>query len=86
MNLRRLSSALWRGVRFMARLPGLAMRGLYRTLPDRWDVIPLSGAGLLGGGVWGQWGPSWACMLWGVLLLGVAILHAVRLAHVEGGR
>ena len=44
--------------------------------PDRWTVVELLGAGLLGGGVWAQWGPQWACMLWGLLLLGVAALRA----------
>lgn len=51
---------------------------------DRWDLIPAAGAGLLGGGVWGQWGPTWACMFWGALLLAVAAVHAVRLGKLEG--
>lgn len=46
--------------------------------PDIWDGMTLAGAALLGGGVWAHWGPSWASMLWGALLLGVAALHAHR--------
>lgn len=45
---------------------------------DRWDVIGLAGAGLMGAGVWLQWGPGWACMLWGALLLALGGLHAAR--------
>ena len=44
---------------------------------DRWTVVELLGAALLGGGIWAQWGSPWACMLWGVLLLGAAVLRAV---------
>jgi hypothetical protein len=51
--------------------------------PDRWTVVELAGAGLLGGGVWAQWGPSWACMLWGGLLLAVAMV-AARPERTEG--
>lgn len=45
-----------------------------RLVPDRWTVVELAGAALLGGGVWSQWGPAWACMLWGCLLLTVATI------------
>ncbi len=60
--------------RTVARLAGAAARLGF----DRWDTIVAAGAGLLGGGIWAQWGATWACMLWGVLLLGMATLHAVR--------
>ena len=50
---------------------------------DRWDALSIVGAGLLGGGVWGHWGPALACMLWGGLLLAVAAMHAIR-ASREG--
>lgn len=45
---------------------------------DRWDALSFTGSGLLGGGVWWNWGPGWACMLWGLVLLGIAGLHAAR--------
>lgn len=47
---------------------------------DRWDLIETAGAALLGGGVWAKWGPEWACMLWGVLLLGLSLLRSVRMS------
>jgi hypothetical protein len=50
---------------------------------DRWDVFSVAGAGLLGGGVWREWGPAWACMLWGALLLSLAGLHAARAGREE---
>ena len=49
---------------------------LKSILPDRWTVVELTGAGLLGGGVWAQWGASWACIVWGALLLIVATIAA----------
>lgn len=49
---------------------------LPRLNVDRWDAITLAGAAFLGAGVWGLVGPWWACVTWGVLLLGVANLHA----------
>ena len=51
------------------------------TIPriDRWTVVELLGAALLGAGVWAQWGPQWACMLWGVLLLGMSLLRGVMM-------
>ena len=49
---------------------------------DKWDGFELVGAALLGGGIWAQWGPQWACMFWGALLLGMALLRSVRM----GGR
>lgn len=45
---------------------------------DRWDVITIAGAALLGGGVWAEWGPARASMLWGAILLTVATVHAAR--------
>ena len=42
---------------------------------DPWTAIELAGASLLGGGVWMEWGPQWACIVWGVLLLSVATLR-----------
>jgi hypothetical protein len=45
---------------------------------DRWDGLTAAGAGLLGGGVWAQWGATWACMLWGLTLLVVALIHEVN--------
>ena len=59
------------------KLPRLKLPRLRLGL-DRWDLITLSGASLLGGGVWALSGPAWACMLWGGLLLTVAALHATR--------
>lgn len=44
--------------------------------PDRWDVFALAGLGLLGGGVWSNWGWAWACILWGILFLAVVCVHA----------
>lgn len=49
---------------------------------DRWDALLLAGAGLLGGGIWGEWGWTWASMLWGSLLLSLAGLHAARAGRV----
>jgi len=46
--------------------------------PDRWDIVSLLGSGLAGGGIWAQWGPPWACMFWGGVLLGLAAVHAWR--------
>lgn len=46
--------------------------------PDIWDGIALTGAGLLGGGVWAKWGPAVACILWGSLLLLLAVTHAAH--------
>jgi hypothetical protein len=43
---------------------------------ERWTLIECLGAGLLVGGVWGEWGPTWASMLLGVLLLAVATVAA----------
>lgn len=48
---------------------------------DRWDGLTALGAALLGGGVWAQWGAASACMLWGVLLIGLALLHAANTAR-----
>lgn len=48
-----------------------------RTRVDRWTVVELVGAGLLGAGIWGQWGPWWSCMTWGGLLLAAATVQAV---------
>ena len=44
---------------------------------DRWIVVEFVGVSFLGVGVWAQWGAQWACMLWGVLFIGVSFLHAV---------
>ncbi len=57
------------------KLDAVAAR-LRALTPDRWTVVEAAGAGLLGGGVWAQWGAPWACMLWGSLLLTVAGLAA----------
>jgi len=46
--------------------------------PDAWDGIAIAGVALTGGGVWSMWGAPWACILWGILLLGVAAVHASR--------
>ncbi len=51
---------------------------------DKWDVVELAGAALLGGGIWAEWGPEWACMVWGGLLLGQAQLRAVRMNRRTG--
>ena len=51
--------------------------------PDRWDIVSLMGAGLAGGGICAQWGATWACMFWGVLLLGLAAVHAWRSGEVS---
>jgi hypothetical protein len=48
---------------------------------DRWDGLTAAGAALLGGGVWAQWGAAWASMLWGLLLIGLALLHAANTAR-----
>jgi hypothetical protein len=48
------------------------------ALPDRWTVIDVSGAGLLGGGVWALCGAPWACVLWGSMLLTLSCLRAWR--------
>ena len=52
---------------------------------DRWDWLTAAGAGLLGGGVWAQWGAPWACMLWGLLLILVALLHEANTARRTEG-
>ncbi len=49
--------------------------------PDVWTVAELVGTGLLVGGVWVQWGGTWACMLLG---LGVLMLAAVRAWRAGG--
>jgi len=52
---------------------------------DRWDGLTAAGAALLGGGVWAQWGPAWACMLWGSLLIVLALVHAANsMRRTEG--
>lgn len=51
---------------------------LYAARPDRWTVIDVAGAGLLGGGVWARCGASWACILWGVMLLSLSCIRAWR--------
>ena len=50
-----------------------------RIKVDRWTLVDLAGAGLLGAGVWTQWGSAWAYMLWGVLLLGMSLLRGVMM-------
>ena len=52
---------------------------------DRWDGLTTTGAGLLGGGVWAQWGAPWACMLWGALLITLALVHAANTARRTEG-
>jgi hypothetical protein len=52
---------------------------------DRWDGLTAAGAALLGGGVWAQWGATWACMLWGSLLIVLALLHAANTARRTEG-
>lgn len=47
---------------------------------DRWDVMTLTGAGLVGGGVWGMSGPAQACIVWGVMMLALPTLHALSTA------
>ena len=47
-----------------------------RIRVERWTLVEFAGAGLLGAGVWAEWGSPWAYMLWGGLLLGAAMLHA----------
>ncbi len=49
---------------------------------ERWTLAELLGAGLLGGGVWAEWGPSWAFMLWGGLLLALVTLRAAMSAYL----
>jgi hypothetical protein len=44
-------------------------------------VIELLGAGSLIGGVWSQWGPQWAAMALGLLLLGLSGFRAWRGAN-----
>ncbi len=51
---------------------------------DRWTLVELAGAGLLGGGVWAEWGAPQACMLWGVLLLAVVALRGALGLHQTG--
>jgi hypothetical protein len=46
---------------------------------DPWNVVEVVGAALLGGGVWAEWGPQWACMLWGSLLLMASTVRAVAI-------
>lgn len=45
----------------------------------RWLAVELLGAGSLVGGVGLQWGRPWALMAFGVLLIGVSMLRALRL-------
>ena len=51
---------------------------------DRWTLVELAGAGLLGGGVWAEWGAPWACMFWGGLLLAVVALRGALGLHQTG--
>lgn len=51
--------------------------------PDRWDALSLLAAALLGSGVWGRWGWSWAFILWGLLILALVIVHGVSLRQRE---
>lgn len=77
---RRSAAAVWSRVRTVGAAIGGCGRAagvLVRAYVDIWLVIELAGAGLLGGGVWVQWGSAWACMLWGALLLALAGLQAV---------
>lgn len=60
-----------------------AMLARARKHVDVWLLVELAGAGLLGGGVWAKWGAPWACMLWGLLLLGLAALQAALTARID---
>ena len=50
-----------------------------RIRVERWTLVEFAGAGLLGAGVWAEWGGQWACMFWGGLLLGAAVLRAAMM-------
>jgi len=54
------------------------MRRLMALLPDAWTVLEVFSAGLLAGGVWAQWGWSWACMLVGAGGLALSQVRAFR--------
>jgi hypothetical protein len=43
---------------------------------DRWTVVEVVGTAFLVGGVWAKWGPAWASMLFGAMLLAVATIAA----------
>jgi hypothetical protein len=43
---------------------------------ERWTIVEVFGTGFLLGGVWSQWGVAWASMLFGVMLLAVAVIAA----------
>lgn len=59
-----------------------------RKIPkvDRWTLVEIAGAALMGAGVWVEWGPQWACMLWGGLLLALATLRAVMALYLTNRR
>lgn len=48
------------------------------TRVDRWTIVEGVGTAFLVGGVCAKWGPAWASMLLGVLLLAVATIAAYR--------
>jgi hypothetical protein len=69
------------GLRHVVRVAGniealvVGVVGAVWSAFDRWDVLLVLGAWLLGIGVWGQWGKPWAQMVWGALLLSITALH-----------
>lgn len=73
-------------MRLLSRLPTRALEFVRRCVPDRWTIIEIAAAGLLGAGVWEQWGRPFALMLWGALLLSLAVLRAALLARAQRGR
>jgi uncharacterized membrane protein HdeD (DUF308 family) len=47
---------------------------------DRWDLVGLAGAVLIGGGVWALSRPAWASVVWGSMLLAVYVAREMRAA------
>lgn len=43
---------------------------------DRWSLVEALGTAFLVGGVWARFGPAWASMLLGAMLLVVATIAA----------
>lgn len=47
---------------------------------DRWDVMAIGGAALIGAGVWSLAGGAWAAIVWGGMLMAPPVIREMRIA------